>query len=98
MGMISMFVGFLVVLVLMLLYYNRGGAIATVAVFANLFFLIGILASYGAALTLPGIAGIVLTIGMAVDANVLIPERIKEELRNGNILKIAVQRGFSAAM
>lgn len=98
MGMNSMIVGFLVVLVLMLLYYSRGGIYATIAVFANLFFLIGFLASWGAALTLPGIAGIVLTIGMAVDANVLIYERIKEELRNGNVLKIAVQRGYTAAM
>lgn len=98
MGMNSMIAGFFVVLVLMLLYYNRGGAIATVAVFANLFFLIGILASYGAALTLPGIAGIVLTIGMAVDANVLIYERIKEELRKGMVLKTSVKQGFTAAL
>ncbi len=96
-GINSMIIGFIAVLVLMVLYYQRGGIIATVAVFANVFFIIGILASYGAALTLPGIAGIVLTIGMAVDANVLIYERIKEELREGRALKTAVNNGFSAA-
>jgi SecD/SecF fusion protein len=96
-GLNSLIIGFIAVLVLMLVYYNRGGLIATVAVFANVFFIIGILASYGAALTLPGIAGIVLTIGMAVDANVLIYERIKEELREGRAMKTAVFNGFKAA-
>jgi len=96
-GLNSFIIGFGAVLVLMLLYYKRGGLIATIAVFANIFFIIGILASYGAALTLPGIAGIVLTIGMAVDANVLIYERIKEELRNGRSMKLSVSQGFSAA-
>ncbi len=98
MGMNSLLIGFFLVLVLMLVYYSGGGMIATIAVFANLFFLIGILASWGAALTLPGIAGIVLTIGMAVDANVLIYERIKEEIRRGMALKTAVNNGFKAAM
>jgi SecD/SecF fusion protein len=93
----SLIVGFIAVLVLMLFYYQRGGIIATIAVFANVFFIISILASYGAALTLPGIAGIVLTIGMAVDANVLIYERIKEELREGKILRNAVANGFAMA-
>lgn len=96
-GMNSLIIGFIAVVILMLLYYNRGGLIATVAVFMNVFFIIGILASYGAALTLPGIAGVVLTIGMAVDANVLIYERIKEELREGKLLKNAVANGFKAA-
>ncbi|MES2616891.1 MAG: protein translocase subunit SecDF [Bacteroidota bacterium] len=96
-GMNSLIVGFIAVVILMLLYYNRGGLIATVAVFMNVFFIIGILASYGAALTLPGIAGVVLTIGMAVDANVLIYERIKEELREGKLLRSAVSNGFKAA-
>jgi SecD/SecF fusion protein len=96
-GMNSLIVGFITVLVLMLFYYQRGGIIATIAVFANVFFIISILASYGAALTLPGIAGIVLTIGMAVDANVLIYERIKEELRDGKILRNAVANGFAMA-
>lgn len=96
-GMNSLIIGFITVLVLMLFYYKRGGLIATIAVFANVFFIIGILASYGAALTLPGIAGIVLTIGMAVDANVLIYERIKEELREGRAMKTAVMNGFKAA-
>ncbi len=96
-GINSFIIGFIAVLIMMLIYYNRGGLIATIAVFANVFFIIGILASYGAALTLPGIAGIVLTIGMAVDANVLIYERIKEELRAGRSMKLAVTQGFSAA-
>lgn len=98
MGINSMLIGFLMVLVLMIGYYSSGGIVATLAVFANLFFLIGILASWGAALTLPGIAGIVLTIGMAVDANVLIYERIKEEVRKGLPIKMAVANGFKAAM
>ncbi len=96
-GINSFIIGFIAVLILMLLYYKRGGIIATIAVFANVFFIIGILASYGAALTLPGIAGIVLTIGMAVDANVLIYERIKEELREGRAMKVAVKNGFAMA-
>ena len=65
----------------MMFYYNRAGVVANIALIANVFFIIGTLASLGAALTLPGIAGLVLTIGMSVDANVLIFERIREELR-----------------
>lgn len=70
---------------------------ADIALLANLFFLFGILASIGAVLTLPGIAGIVLTMGMAVDANVLIYERIQEELRAGKGLKLAIKEGYSNA-
>ncbi len=81
----------------MILYYARSGFIATLAVVLNLFFIIGILVSFNAALTLPGIAGIVLTIGMAVDANVLIYERIREEMRSGATLKYAVSNGYKAA-
>lgn len=82
----------------MYIYYNTAGLIANVALIANIFFLIGSLASIQASLTLPGIAGIVLTIGMAVDANVLIFERIREELRSGKGVKMAVNEGFSKAL
>jgi SecD/SecF fusion protein len=68
---------------MMLIYSYHAGAVANVALVANLFFVIGVLASFGAVLTLPGIAGIVLTIGMSVDANVLIYERVQEEVKSG---------------
>ena len=72
-------VGLIIVIVFMVVYYAKGGLIANLALFFNVFFIMGILAQFGTSLTLPGIAGIVLTIGMAIDANVLIFERIKEE-------------------
>jgi SecD/SecF fusion protein len=97
-GTMALIVGFLSVLMIMFVYYARGGFAATVAVLLNMFFIIGILASQGAALTLPGIAGLVLTIGMAVDANVLIFERIKEELLSGKALKAAITAGYKGAM
>lgn len=97
-GLNSFIIGLIVVILLMIFYYNRAGFIAVGAVLVNIFFIIGILASYGAALTLPGIAGIVLTIGMAVDANVLIYERIREELREGKVLKSAITNGYKAAL
>ena len=81
----------------MIFYYARGGFVANVALFFNIFFILGILAQLSASLTLPGIAGIVLTIGMSIDANVLIFERIKEELRNGAILKQAISSGYNKA-
>jgi SecD/SecF fusion protein len=81
----------------MIFYYRGAGVVSNIALIANLFFLIGALASLGAALTLPGIAGIVLTIGMAVDANVLIYERIREEMRHGKGLALAVKDGYSKA-
>ena len=81
----------------MIFYYRGAGVVSNIALIANLFFLIGALASLGAALTLPGIAGIVLTIGMAVDANVLIYERVREELRAGKGLAGAVKEGYSKA-
>jgi SecD/SecF fusion protein len=96
-GLSSMVIAFVVVLIFMAFYYSSSGVIADVAVFANVFFIFGVLASLGAALTLPGIAGIVLTIGMAVDANVLINERIKEELINARSLKNAISDGYAAA-
>ena len=97
-GLISSLVGLLVVLIFMVIYYNKAGMIADVALFVNLFFLMGIMASLGAVLTLPGIAGIVLTIGMAVDANVLVFERIKEELAAGKDMKLAVSDGFKNSL
>jgi SecD/SecF fusion protein len=81
----------------MVVYYNNSGYVADFAVLINVFFIIGVLASLGAALTLPGIAGIVLTIGMAVDANVLIYERIKDELAGARSLKNAVTDGYQNA-
>ena len=96
-GLTSFALAFLMILVYMVLYYRGAGLVSDVALLANLFFLIGVLASLGAALTLPGIAGIVLTIGMSVDANVLIYERIREELRSGKGIKAAVKDGYSRA-
>ncbi|MEM6642221.1 MAG: protein translocase subunit SecDF [Bacteroidota bacterium] len=96
-GLRSIMVGLVIVIVFMVVYYAKGGLIANVALFFNVFFIMGILAQFGTSLTLPGIAGIVLTIGMAIDANVLIFERIKEELRNGAGLKAAISSGYSKA-
>ncbi len=91
-------VAFVLVILFMLVYYRAGGVVASVALCVNLFLLMGILAGFGATLTLPGIAGIVLTLGMAVDANVLIYERIKEELRAGRPFRNALDAGFDRAM
>ena len=96
-GLWSFFFAFLLVLFYMIFYYKRAGWVANVALIANVFFIIGTLASLGAALTLPGIAGLVLTIGMSVDANVLIYERIREELKNGKGIKLAIQDGYKHA-
>ncbi|GAB3987515.1 protein translocase subunit SecDF [Spirosoma daeguense] len=97
-GVLSSLVGILLVLGFVVFYYNRAGLIADIALIVNLFFLLGVMASLGAVLTMPGIAGIVLSIGMAVDANVLIFERIKEELAEGKTFKVAVADGFKNAM
>ncbi len=94
-GMMSFLVAFLLVLAYMAFFYSRAGLIADVALIANVFFVFGVLTSIGATLTLPGIAGIVLTIGMSVDANVLLYERIREELRSGKGLKLAISEAFS---
>ena len=94
-GMISFFVAFLLVLAYMIVFYSRGaGLAANMALGVNLIFVVGILACIGAVLTLPGIAGMVLTIGMAVDANVLIYERIEEEVRAGKGVRLAIKDGF----
>lgn len=94
-GIWSLVGGFVLVLLFMLGYYSLAGIIAVLALFLNVFFIFGSLASFGTVLTLPGIAGIVLTIGMAVDANVIIFERIREELRGGLGWKEAISKGFS---
>ncbi len=96
-GIISMACGLIIVALFMVAYYSRGGWVADLALLFNIFFILGILAQLSAALTLPGIAGIVLTMGMAVDANVLIYERIKEELKAGVMLKEAIKKGYSRA-
>lgn len=96
-GMISFAIALLLVMLYMIAYYGIAGWVADLALLVNLFVLIGTLASLQAALTLPGIAGIVLTMGMAVDANVLIFERIREELRGGKLMKSAVDLGYKGA-
>ncbi|WP_300285622.1 protein translocase subunit SecDF [uncultured Alistipes sp.] len=97
-GMMSFILAFVLVLLYMIFYYNKAGIVASIALICNLFFLFGVLVSFGAVLTLPGIAGIVLTMGMAVDANVIIYERIKEELRMGKGLSLSVTEGYKNAM
>lgn len=97
-SMLSFLLAFVLVLIYMILFYNKAGWVASIALIINLFLLFGVLASFGAVLTLPGIAGIVLTMGMAVDANVIIYERVKEELRAGAGLGVAVQKGYKHAM
>ena len=97
-GMKSFIIAFIIVLAYMIFYYSRSaGLVADVAMTVNLFFMLGVLVSLNAVLTLPGIAGIVLTIGMSVDANVLIFERIKEELRGGKGVKQAIADGYKGA-
>ena len=97
-GMMSFILAFILVLIYMIFYYNTAGLVAGIALICNLFFLLGVLVSFGAVLTLPGIAGIVLTMGMAVDANVIIYERVKEELRAGKGLALSLKEGFKNAM
>ena len=96
-GMLSFVIAFILVLLYMGLFYKTAGWMSDVALLTNVFLLMGVLVSFGAVLTLPGIAGIVLTMGMAVDANVIIYERIKEELRGGKGLSLAIKDGFSKA-
>ena len=96
-GMISFIAAFVLVLIYMLFFYNKAGLVADLALVANIFFLFGVLASLQAVLTLPGIAGIVLTLGMAVDANVIIFERIKEEIRAGKGIRLAISDGYKNA-
>ena len=96
-GFMSVMIGFVLVLIFMAFYYKAFGLIANLALTANLVFIVAILSLLQATLTLPGIAGIVLTVGMAVDANVLIFERIREELRNGNSPQASIHAGYEKA-
>ena len=97
-GLLSEGLGLLVVLVFMVAYYNRAGTVAVVAVIVNMFFLMGVLTGLHAVLTMPGVAGIVLTLGIAVDANVLIYERVREEMALGKSVRIAISDGFKHAL
>ena len=96
-GMLSFLIAFCLVLIYILLWYRKAGLAADLALLCNVLFLFGTLVSFGAVLTLPGIAGLVLTMGMAVDANVIIYERIKEELRAGKALRLAISDGYKNA-
>ena len=96
-SIVSFIIAFCLVLIYMIFFYNKAGVVASIALLTNMLFLFGTLASLGAVLTLPGIAGVVLTLGMAVDANVIIYERIKEELRGGKAIRMAVSDGYKAA-
>ncbi|MBP5210878.1 MAG: protein translocase subunit SecDF [Bacteroidales bacterium] len=96
-GMLSFLLAFLLVLIYMIFFYRKAGIAADIALLCNVLFLFGSLVSFGAVLTLPGIAGLVLTMGMAVDANVIIYERIKEELRAGKALRLSISDGYKNA-
>jgi preprotein translocase subunit SecD len=96
-GKLSMIVGFLLVVIFMIVYYKASGFVADIALFLNVLFVLAGLTAFGATLTLPGIAGIVLTVGMAVDANVLIFERIREELRLGRSVRASIDAGYEKA-
>ncbi|MGB0515193.1 MAG: SecD/SecF family protein translocase subunit, partial [Wenzhouxiangellaceae bacterium] len=96
-GFNSVIIGFCLVLVVMAVYYKAFGLVADLALTVNLVMIVALLSMIGATLTLPGIAGIVLTVGMAVDANVLIFERIREELRLGNTPQAAIRAGYEKA-
>lgn len=97
-GRNAFLISFAVIFILMLVYYNTGGWVANIALVLNLLFTIGVLTSLGASLTAPGIAGLVLTVGMAVDTNVIIFERIKEELSRGKSYQAAIQDGYRRSM
>jgi len=96
-GFKAVVIGFILVLVFMAVYYKVFGLVSNLALFVNLILLVSLLSMLGATLTMPGIAGIVLTIGMAVDANVLIFERVREELRNGNTPQASIRAGYEKA-
>jgi preprotein translocase subunit SecD len=97
-SLIALISGFIIVVIFMAWYYNLAGIIADIALIVNLFLIIAIMALFGATLTLPGMAGIVLTVGMAVDANVIINERIRELIREGKNIKVAIEGGYKNAM
>jgi SecD/SecF fusion protein len=97
-GLLSFVIALVVILIFMVFYYNKAGWVANLVLFINVFFIMGVLVSIGAVLTLPGIAGIVLTIGLSVDANILIFERVREELALGKGMAVAIREGFKHAM
>lgn len=97
-SLIALVSGFLIVVLFMVFYYGIAGIIANIALFVNIIIIIALMALFGATLTLPGMAGIVLTVGMAVDANVIINERIRELLRQGSKMKVAIEKGYENAM
>jgi len=97
-GILAAIIGMAIVVLFMIIYYGLSGLIADIAVAVNIIFILAILTMFEATLTMPGIAGMILTIGMAVDANVLIFERIREELKAGKTIRSAVDSGFSRAM
>jgi SecD/SecF fusion protein len=97
-GSMAFIISFVVIFLLMLVYYNTSGWIANIALILNLLFTVGVLTSFGATLTAPGIAGLVLTIGMAVDTNVIIYERIKEELTRGKSYQLAISDGYRRSL
>ncbi|HMY36585.1 MAG TPA: protein translocase subunit SecD, partial [bacterium] len=96
-GKMAFWIGFVVIALAMVAYYRMSGAVADMALVINVLLLFGVLTGFGFTLTLPGIAGIVLTMGMAVDANVLIYERIREEIRLGKTVRAAIETGFAKA-
>ena len=97
-SMVALIGGFVLVIIFMVLYYRMAGVIANIALIANLFLLLAVMSLFGATLTLPGMAGIVLTVGMAVDANVIISERIRELIREGKSMHKAIEDGYANAM
>jgi preprotein translocase subunit SecD len=97
-SMIALISGFILVSLFMIVYYGMAGVVANIALIVNLLLILSIMALFGATLTLPGMAGIVLTVGMAVDANVIITERIREQIRLGNSFRKAVESGYDNAM
>ena len=97
-SLIALISGFVLVVIFMIFYYGLAGVVADIALFVNLILIIAVMALFGATLTLPGMAGIVLTVGMAVDANVIINERIRELLREGKSVKKAIEGGYANAM
>jgi len=96
-GFTSVAIGYLLVGIFMIIYYRKAGSVSSAALFFTILFILGVLAGFNATLTLPGIAGIILTIGMAVDANVLIFERIREEMATGKTIKASIDSGYSRA-
>ncbi|MGA3286086.1 MAG: protein translocase subunit SecD [Bacteroidota bacterium] len=96
-GLTSILISFILIVLFMVVYYHSAGAVADFALIFNIIFILGVMAGFQATLTLPGIAGIVLTIGMAVDANVLVNERVREELETGKTLRLAIDTGYHRA-